>query len=264
MKTNDIGRMVIAGIRAPFVVKNWPAYYLMYARKYIPALARVLPADPIVRLRNGVSFRLKPLSWDRIYILTEVWLLHDYDLSGNDYGPGQTVIDIGAHIGSLSIYAATHGANVYAYEPFLPSYELLQDNIRLNNLDKRIKPYRLALAATRGEQTFYSDPTNAGANSLVLKTKHQHKVKTITLADIFTHNKIRHCHILKCDIEGAEYELFYTAPSELFQEIDRIYIEWHLLDQDPTHRPEALQAFLEKMGYVVQRRFTCLYATKSG
>ena len=41
----------------------------------------------------------------------------DYVFAGFDIKEGDVVIDIGAHIGQVSIYAAVHGKAVYSFEP---------------------------------------------------------------------------------------------------------------------------------------------------
>jgi FkbM family methyltransferase len=254
--------MLWGGIAVPFYVRTWPLYYLAYAKKYVPTVSRFLPPDPELIMRDSTRLKIRPVTFDRIYIVSEIWLLHDYDLSGHDIERNDVVIDLGAHIGAFSVYAAKKGAQVTSYEPFPDSYELLQENIVNNRLNRRIKTYQLAVSALRGTQQFFVDPENPGANSTILKTKTPISVKSITLADVFQDNKIGHCDLLKCDIEGAEYELFYTAPNDIFTQIDKIYLEWHVLDNVSTHNPDSLQSFLEEKGYTVRRRFTCLYATK--
>lgn len=52
--------------------------------------------------------------------------------------------DIGANVGTYSIYAGCKGIEVYAFEPEASNYSLLNKNIRLNDL-KNVKAYCLAL-----------------------------------------------------------------------------------------------------------------------
>jgi len=49
--------------------------------------------------------------------------------------PGDIVLDVGANIGVFTLFAAKQGAQVYAYEPVPPTFEVLQHNIRLHRLD---------------------------------------------------------------------------------------------------------------------------------
>ena len=55
---------------------------------------------------------------------------------------GDTVIDIGANVGMYSLMSAvSRNAKVYAFEPEASNYNLLCQNIRLNNMGDRITAY---------------------------------------------------------------------------------------------------------------------------
>jgi FkbM family methyltransferase len=47
--------------------------------------------------------------------------------------PGEILHDVGANIGIYSLYAASRGIHVYAYEPMRTNYDALCENIRINN-----------------------------------------------------------------------------------------------------------------------------------
>ena len=55
------------------------------------------------------------------------------------------------------------------------------------------------------------------------------EVPAIGLAELFERERIDRCGLLKCDLEGAEYDVFEAAPPALFQRIDRLVIEAHQL-----------------------------------
>lgn len=51
-----------------------------------------------------------------------------------NYHPG-SIVDVGAHIGNHALYlAATTGRQVCALEPYEPSYQMLVNNVKQNNL----------------------------------------------------------------------------------------------------------------------------------
>ena len=65
---------------------------------------------------------------------------------------GNIVIDLGAHIGVFSVYAALYGAEkVYAYEPLKENYDLLVKNIAVNNLQDKIIPIQKAVTDKKGK-----------------------------------------------------------------------------------------------------------------
>lgn len=57
--------------------------------------------------------------------------------------PGEVLLDVGANIGLYSMYAATKGVKVYAFEPHAQTYGELVQNIQQNKLD--IEAYCAAL-----------------------------------------------------------------------------------------------------------------------
>jgi len=58
---------------------------------------------------------------------------------------GDILFDIGANIGTYSVYAASLGVKVFAFEPESGSYAILNKNIKINSFDKSIKALNLAL-----------------------------------------------------------------------------------------------------------------------
>lgn len=129
---------------------------------------------------------------------------------GDAFWPDMKVIDIGAQIGSFSVFAASKGANIVAYEPDPANYATLLENIRLNGLEGKIKAYNDAVWSTKGHITLYdSCSENLGAHSAVFARNPERgtKVPTVTLDDIFEMNALDTCDFLKIDCEGSEFEI---------------------------------------------------------
>lgn len=79
--------------------------------------------------------------------------------------PGDVVFDVGANVGSFALIAATRvgaAGRVYAFEPGYASYARLCDNIILNDLDDRIVPVPMPLAATTSLVSFAYRSVHAG------------------------------------------------------------------------------------------------------
>lgn len=153
--------------------------------------------------------------------------VEDYVFKGFGIKQDDTIIDIGAHIGRLSVYAATHGKVVYAYEPDKRNIAKLVENIQVNNL-KNLNYFEMAVNGTGENVTFYFSD-NPSENSLFEKNKDlpHTEVKGVTLKNIFETNNINKCNFLKIDCEGAEYEILRTLPKEYFKKIDKIVLEYH-------------------------------------
>lgn len=119
---------------------------------------------------------------------------------------GDVIIDVGAHIGVFTIYAAKknpHG-RIISIEPAPLNLELLRENVEKNGL-RNVKIYKCAISDHRGEDDLFFGgnydlyslyPTTPGA--IFIRTQLQ------TLDDIFRAEHLSVCHLLKVDVEGAE------------------------------------------------------------
>src|SRR5687768_7208934 len=67
---------------------------------------------------------------------------------------GQVLYDLGACEGRFSVYGAAKNIFVYSFEPDLDNYEVLNENIKLNGFEERIKPFNVAVGDKEGEVLF--------------------------------------------------------------------------------------------------------------
>ena len=140
-----------------------------------------------------------------------------------------TIIDIGAHVGSFCIPAAMKYRNskIYAFEPEPENYNLLVKNIKLNDV-VNVEPRKLAVAASAGLGNLFVDPYNSTGHSLTRKTPKSLEVQTTTLEQILSVNRVVHCGLLKIDCEGAEYEILLNTSLFNLSKIENIAMEYHI------------------------------------
>jgi FkbM family methyltransferase len=225
-------------------------------------------------LRNKVGAVREPPLLKGAYeanIIYDVWHQRVYNPKGFEIKDSEVIIDIGAHKGIFSVYAALQAEDVrvFSYEPVPLNFELLTHNIRLNGLTQRVKAYNFAVAAENKIKTlFVRDGTKDSAtHSFYQRTKGDKpiEVKCITLQDILAEHGIDKCHLLKLDCQGAEYEILLNAPKELLHRIERIAMEYHKMENfkvevGARHTVSLLKEHLQNVGFEVRIKPPYLYA----
>ncbi|MBO8461634.1 MAG: FkbM family methyltransferase [Firmicutes bacterium] len=135
-----------------------------------------------------------------------------YEVDFVNINAGDIVIDAGANIGVFSLLAAQKGAKVYAFEPQQIFFNLLCNNIKLNNLSNFISCSQYALSEKSRKACLFIDKTNLLASSLNIKrSDNSIIVKCITLDEWVNINNISRVDFIKADIEGAERLLLSGA-----------------------------------------------------
>jgi len=126
---------------------------------------------------------------------------------------GDTIVDIGAHVGVITIYLAKRYpfVRIYAIEPDAHNYACLTRNIELNGV-ANITAINRAVSGDGLRRTLYVDALNsawatidaqAASNGRLLRTA---QVDTLTVEQLFQRYGIRHCRLLKVTAPGAVHE----------------------------------------------------------
>lgn len=160
----------------------------------------------------------------------------EYNLKAIPFENRDIVIDIGAHIGSVSLLLASldKKLKIYAYEPLPENVDLLQKNAFMNGF-KNIFPFLLAVGGKEGKLKIYygDESTESGkrhhfiGNPQATPGGEFYEADTITLEKIFLDNKIEKCKLVKLDPEGEEFNILQACPTEILKKIDYIVGEHH-------------------------------------
>lgn len=237
-----------------FKIKNWPEFLLSYAG--------FKEGGGVFKFINGLKIKTN----DNVSSATiaVIFIKKDY----GEIKDNSVIIDIGANIGVFSLYASNaKNTIVYAFEPFSENYNLLKENIILNNLEKIIIPFNLAVGAKEerknlylGDSPFHSflsvkdSPFNALYQNKEKEENQKYvEVDVVSLKKIFEDNNIKKCDILKIDCEGAEFEILYNLPDEYFKKIKEIRMEYHNHLLNEKNNIEYLIRFLEQKGYKIKK-----------
>lgn len=214
-------------------------------------------------LKNGLEFTVRPNTSD-ISIVNEVFLYLAYD-SVFDNAPVSSdkkpvIVDIGANIGIFSVYAARRfpEARIISLEPMSDNFELIKENLRLNNMTSQVTPVKKGIGGSSGKAVLYrNDDTDTGGGSLYMVDKDAFKgvtteIELTTLEDIFKEWKIEKIDIMKVDCEGGEYEFFYSTPRDILEKISSMIIECHTHTVKDWRAEKArLVEFLKASGFEV-------------
>lgn len=150
-----------------------------------------------------------------------------------DLGPGDVVVDVGAHVGvvAMSIARRFPGVVVYALEPMPTTFLLLKRNLGRNRVANVI-PLRLAVTGDGRPLHLQMWPDNTGGATGFLS--HRSPVATsvdadaITLDDLFDELAIDRCGLLKIDCEGAEHDIL--PATRVLDRVDDVRAEFHIND----------------------------------
>lgn len=143
--------------------------------------------------------------------------------------------DIGANIGSYSLYAAKmKDLKVLAFEPEYSNLELLSKNIRINNLSKLIKIFPMPLSNKNSDVEFkvsditpgsaLNSITNYDQNGLEINKSHYFSTFSMKLDDLCKTFNLLQPDYLKIDIDGAEH-LVLEGASDVMDNLKSILIE---------------------------------------
>lgn len=127
----------------------------------------------------------------------------------NDYKTlpyfGETILDLGANIGTFSVLAALSGATrVYAFEPEPGNFKMLKTNTAAF---EGVEVYEAAVTTSSADEvSFFLTKGNASVCHSVIQFKGRPEIKVANknFAELLKETKAT---VIKMDIEGTEFDL---------------------------------------------------------
>jgi len=150
-------------------------------------------------------------------------------------GASDIVVDAGASMGLFSAYAASIGAQVYAFEPMHSSLKYLYKTASLNRtLSGKITVIPWALMDKKGTFQFTTCETYIAAASAILNRDDKIvEVEGISLDEWAVEHIIPRIDFIKADIEGAERNLLRGATRILREFKPKLAICTYHFKDDP-------------------------------
>ena len=163
---------------------------------------------------------------------------------------GGVILDVGANIGDDTVYYGKELIGVkkiYAFEPIIRTYEILETNVRINQLTQIVETINCACGKQEGSARIENVPkNNIGGTSI--KSEDDGDLKVITIDGL----NIENVAYIKIDVEGFELDVIEGAIETIKRCRPYLYIEI------PTKKNFAkINKMLKAIGY------KCYYNPKS-
>jgi FkbM family methyltransferase len=183
----------------------------------------------------------------------------DMNFSSANYEPGprDTILDVGAHIGTFAMLAASKvpQGRVFAIEASRESFDLLCINRAMNGLSN-IEVAHLALSDGAGVATLYLDPAGNWGNSITATmSRRSERVPTESLDGFMGARGIERIDFIKFNCEGAEFPVLMSASTETLARIKRMLVLYHC-NLARGHDLDALKSRLRGAGFLLETTAT--------
>lgn len=242
-------------IKIIYQVSNW----------YVPILHYYGLRDKqdVIVFRNGTRCIMRnksdAIAFFEIFFLESNTKMKDFSIKEND-----TIIDIGAHVGFFTIYAAKRASKgkVFSFEPSRGSFEFLKRNIELNKLEN-VLAENIGILKTGGIAILFNEENNAIGNSMFKNNVSAQKetVTTNSLNEILNRYEIEKVDLLKMDCEGAEYEIILNLQQETLGKIVKLSAEVH--KNIENYKMEDLVKFLTENNFEVECKYLLSDSTEN-
>lgn len=180
---------------------------------------------------------------------------------------GDTVFDIGANIGLISIIMAKSadsggentsktGLQFYAFEPEPRNFKQLQNNIKLNGLETFIHPHQLALGAEEGEVELHIRGSEGEGRHSIASSKGATdaiRVQIQTMSQFCQEHNVSP-NVIKIDVEGAEGQVLAGMQAMLQTKApEHVFMEIHPKgDGEMMPSGETIGQWMEQNGYSLE------------
>ena len=174
---------------------------------------------------TNIKFNVRSDYETDMIVIKEIWEENVYEVSDWRYNNGGVVVDIGANIGSFSIYSAAKGATVYAVEPEPNNLQELKNNIELNNMQDQVYVLPYGISDYKGTAVI-SDM--GGGSTIKDENIDGSEIEIMSLDIMFDLYHIKEVDVLKIDVEGSEVEIILGASKDNLNKCKYITMEFDI------------------------------------
>lgn len=208
----------------------------------------------IIELKKGVRYIAYPdSSFGGLVVYTRLPEFYEMNYFDSIIEPGDTVIDVGVHMGDYTLLAASNisSGRVLAFEPSKEALRVLSQNIAINDYGQKVKVYPVVALDRNGNIDFEDNDRSEISHVNFSKTsKKIIKVKTVKIDDVISDESIRNVKIAKIDVEGAELLVLKGMRESLAKKIiKQLLVEVNSDCENYGILPEDTFNFIRSFGY---------------
>lgn len=230
-----------------------------------------------ITFANGLQCYYASSKEETEYIFAEIFTEQQYSKNDIVINAGDCIFDVGANIGLFSLFVKSvePETTIYAFEPIKPTFEVLQENIKLHSLEN-ISLFNYGLSSENNPEKIFTFYPNMAGNSTakpgdaiadaddlkdikesakienlfedLFKEQQEVKCQVRTLSSIIEELKISKIDLLKVDVEGEEFEVFKGIEPQDWSKIKQIVAEVH----DRKGRLQEITTMLTGHGFKVK------------
>ena len=179
----------------------------------------------------------------------------DYFYSNVPKDKKVNILDIGAQSGLYSLYAKyLPMSSFYSFEPFKPTFELLNENISLNNITN-IKTFNIGLSNKKEQTTLNTCLSHNGLHTIGETPKRFNDICKIeievdTIDNLFYEKDI--CvDFIKIDTEGYEFFILKGGEKTVKRYKPFIQLEWNKTNMLQCNvKLQEFSNYLNELGYI--------------
>lgn len=157
--------------------------------------------------------------------------------------PGETVFDVGAHVGYYTIVASIEvgeSGSVFAFEPRPLNYCYLARHVRINDVGN-VRLSQVGVASKSGRLRFN---TRTGTGTGHISADGPLEIDVISIDDELKQGRLPRPDFIKIDVEGGETEVLQGCEQTVSEHRPKFLVATH--DQQ---QHEFVMGFLKRHGY---------------
>lgn len=216
---------------------------------FIQIAARLVPGDVCVEFPNHTRLLVSPrIKGAAHYLAPRLCEFEEMTFVSHFLRPDETFVDVGANIGAFTILAvgAAH-ARAIAFEPSPDTFNLLEQNIRLNGFQNLVRTICAAAGRNSGEVQF---SMGLGTENHIVVSNPTEGLQKVKMTALDGELAGQSASLLKVDVEGFETEVFAGATGTLRQSrLQAVIVERNNLGARYGFNEENLHQEIRKNGF---------------